>query len=86
LECRGVEATKEVQLAARKVGQDNIRLKALLRYKGVDEDTIRTWTPEKMGCGRDFWPRETCDSVTTAQSVRSFLAAIVYLLTLILLG
>jgi hypothetical protein len=46
LESEGIKATQEVQSAARKVVEDNSRLKALLRFKGVDEHTISTWTPE----------------------------------------
>jgi hypothetical protein len=46
LESEGIKATQEVQSAARKVVKDNSRLKALLRFKGVDEHTISTWTPE----------------------------------------
>jgi hypothetical protein len=46
LEADGIKATQEVQSAARKVVEDNLRLKALLRVKGVDEHTIDTWRPE----------------------------------------
>jgi hypothetical protein len=46
LQSEGVKATQEVQLSARRVVQDNLRLKALLRSKGVDEHTINTWTPD----------------------------------------
>jgi hypothetical protein len=46
LQFEGIKATKEVQLSARRVVEDNLRLKALLRFKGVNEETINTWTPE----------------------------------------
>lgn len=44
LEQHGVQATIEVQLAARKVAQENARLLELLRHVGVDESTIGSWT------------------------------------------
>jgi hypothetical protein len=46
LQSEGIKATQEVQLSARRVVEDNLRLKALLRFKGVDDHTINTWTPE----------------------------------------
>lgn len=46
LQYEGIKATQEVQLSARRVVEDNLRLKALLRFEGVDEHTINTWTPE----------------------------------------
>ncbi len=39
----GVQATKEVQLAAQSVLKENIRLRQLLRHQGVDEYTISSW-------------------------------------------
>lgn len=39
----GVQATKEVQLAAQRVLKENIRLRQLLRHQGVDEYTISSW-------------------------------------------
>ena len=42
----GIQATREVQLAARRVARENVRLRQLLRHKGVDEDTISTWIRE----------------------------------------
>jgi hypothetical protein len=39
-----VQATKEVQLSARKVVKDNARLKALLRHVGVEDHVIESWT------------------------------------------
>jgi hypothetical protein len=46
LQSEGIKATQEVQLSTRRVVEDNLRLKALLRFEGVDEHTINTWTPE----------------------------------------
>jgi hypothetical protein len=34
---------REVQLAAQKVANDNSRLRALLRFKGVEEKVIESW-------------------------------------------
>jgi hypothetical protein len=45
LRAEGVQATKDVQLSARKVVEDNERLKALLRHVGVEDHLIETWTP-----------------------------------------
>ncbi|KAH7412701.1 hypothetical protein BKA64DRAFT_637393 [Cadophora sp. MPI-SDFR-AT-0126] len=45
LRIEGVQVTKEVQLSARKVVEDNTRLKALLRHVGVEDSVIETWTP-----------------------------------------
>jgi hypothetical protein len=46
LQARGVQATKEVQQSARRVVEENVRLKALLRYVGVNDFMIETWTPD----------------------------------------
>lgn len=43
LQHEGVQATIEVQLSARKVVQENQRLRALLRHVRVDEETINSW-------------------------------------------
>jgi hypothetical protein len=43
LQSQGVQATQEVQLSARKVVEDNARLKALLRHVGVEDHVIETW-------------------------------------------
>lgn len=54
LQNESVRATQEVQMSARKVVEDNARLKALLRHVGVEDHVIETWTPfdkEKL-CGR----------------------------------
>jgi hypothetical protein len=48
LQDKGVQATKEVQQSARRVVEDNARLKALLRYVGVNDYTIETWTPDAI--------------------------------------
>ena len=48
LQSRGVQATREVQFSARKVVADNARLKALLRYVGVDDQAIETWAPDNV--------------------------------------
>jgi hypothetical protein len=48
LQSQGVQVTREVQLSARKVVADNARLKALLRYVGVDDQVIETWTPDDV--------------------------------------
>ena len=45
LQSQGVQATKEVQQSARKVVEDNVRLKALLRHLGINDHVIETWTP-----------------------------------------
>jgi preprotein translocase subunit SecD len=45
LQVKGVQATKEVQQSARRVVEDNARLKALLRHVGVTDYMIETWTP-----------------------------------------
>jgi hypothetical protein len=47
LQKQGVQATQEVQHSARKVVEDNVRLKALLQHVGVDDHVIETWTPSK---------------------------------------
>jgi hypothetical protein len=49
LQSRGVQATQEVQLSARKVVEENARLKALLRHVGVEDHVIETWTPDSTG-------------------------------------
>jgi hypothetical protein len=46
LQDKGVQATKEVQQSARRVIEDNARLKALLRHVGVNDYMIETWIPE----------------------------------------
>lgn len=48
LQAQGVQATKEVQQSARRVVEDNMRLKALLRYVGVNDYMIETWTPDAI--------------------------------------
>lgn len=40
-----MQATQEVQLSARKVVEDNVRLKALLQHVGIADHVIETWTP-----------------------------------------
>lgn len=49
LQSRGVQATQEVQLSARKVVEENARLKALLRHVGVEDHMIETWKPDSTG-------------------------------------
>jgi hypothetical protein len=46
LQSRAVQATQEVQLSARKVVEENARLKALLRHVGVEDHVIETWKPD----------------------------------------
>ena len=46
LQSRGVQATQEVQLSARKVVEENARLKGLLRHVGVEDHVIETWKPD----------------------------------------
>jgi hypothetical protein len=48
LQDKGVQATKEVQQSARRVVEDNSRLKALLRHVGVNDYMIETWTPDAI--------------------------------------
>lgn len=79
LESEGIKATQEVQAAARKVVEDNLRLKALLRCKGVDEHTINTWTPEGIKSRSSIVTNQT--SITTVCHIRS-LAAFILRLTL----
>ncbi|KAH9216590.1 hypothetical protein DL95DRAFT_522669 [Leptodontidium sp. 2 PMI_412] len=40
---QGVQATIEVQLSARRVARENVRLRQLLRYFGVDENVVHSW-------------------------------------------
>jgi hypothetical protein len=80
LETEGIKATQEVQAAARKVVEDNLRLKALLRFKGVDEDTIETWRPE---CAIKATPTATCEKRLTSVSLIRCIAAIVSVLSLL---
>lgn len=47
---RGIEATKEVQLAARKVAAENGRLRELLRLAGFADEDIDVWTKREQ-CG-----------------------------------
>lgn len=49
LQSQGVQATKEVQVSARKVVEENARLKALLRHTGVPDHVIETWKPMAAG-------------------------------------
>ena len=43
LEQEGVQAAIEIQLSARKVAEENKRLRRLLRHVGVHEETINSW-------------------------------------------
>ncbi|KAH8672052.1 hypothetical protein BGZ60DRAFT_527486 [Tricladium varicosporioides] len=45
LQVQGVQATKEVQVSARRVVEDNVRLRALLSCIGVEDHVIETWRP-----------------------------------------
>ena len=60
LKCQGVQATQEVQRSARKVAEDNTRLRALLRHVGVAEHVIETWqfpdnsTTLRTGCEENW--------------------------------
>jgi hypothetical protein len=40
---QGVQATKEVQLSARRVAQENVLLRDLLRQQGVDDNVVDSW-------------------------------------------
>lgn len=42
-ERNGVEATQDMQRAARKVASDNLRLRALLAHKGVSQESVDTY-------------------------------------------
>jgi hypothetical protein len=46
LQQEGVQATIEIQMSARKVAQENERLKKLLRHVGVEEEAINSWATE----------------------------------------
>jgi hypothetical protein len=46
---KGVEITQEVQASARKVVEDNKRLRALLQQVGIPDHVIETWTPNVTG-------------------------------------
>lgn len=61
-------------MSARRVVEDNIRLRALLRFKGVDDETINTWTPEERKREQKPLPREDCDILQVDKPVR-FLAS-----------
>ncbi|KAG0133624.1 hypothetical protein HOY82DRAFT_584408 [Tuber indicum] len=43
LEAQGVQATVEMQVSARRVAEENERLRKLLRAIGVDEDVVNGW-------------------------------------------
>ena len=47
LEQEGVQAAIEIQLSARKVAEENKRLRRLLRHVGVHEETINSWDSER---------------------------------------
>lgn len=51
---QGVQATKEVQLAARQVAQENAKLRLLLKRIGYTECTINAWVKE----GKDMHSEE----------------------------
>ncbi len=60
---KGVQATKEVQLAAQRVARENVRLRELLRQSGFDDERIDTFLQGKQpGCGT------TNSGTATAQS------------------
>jgi hypothetical protein len=69
LQSEGIKATLEVQAAARKVFDDNLRLKALLRSAGIDEPTINTGTPR--GAISNPSPAEGQSTSTTVCLVRA---------------
>lgn len=69
LQSEGIKATLEVQAAARKVFEDNLRLKALLRSAGIDEPTINTGTPR--GAISNPSPAEGQSTSTTVCLVRA---------------
>jgi hypothetical protein len=62
-------------VSARRVVQDNIRLRALLHYKGVDDDTIDTWTPEGIKREQESLCREGCDLLEAVKPVRFLVAS-----------
>ncbi|KAJ9645073.1 hypothetical protein H2199_003077 [Coniosporium tulheliwenetii] len=45
---QGIQATKEVQLSARRVAQENISLRLLLRQQGVDDVTVDAWVQKAL--------------------------------------
>lgn len=47
---QGVQATKQVQLAAQRVVRENIRLRELLRLAGFDDEDLDVWTL-RTDCG-----------------------------------
>merc|ERR1712098_453411 len=59
LQSQGVQATQEVQLSARKVVDDNGRLRALLRHVGVSDHVIDTWKPNAVNQSAE--KRSGCD-------------------------
>jgi hypothetical protein len=40
---KGVQATKEVQIAAQRVARENVLLRQLLRYQGIDNNVVDSW-------------------------------------------
>lgn len=46
LQSQGIQATQEVQSSARKVVEENARLRALLRHVGVEDHVVNNWTPD----------------------------------------
>lgn len=54
---QGVQATKEVQLAAQRVSKQNVRLRELLRRTGFDDGFIDAWVRQD-DCGNCDQPRQ----------------------------
>ncbi|PVH77933.1 hypothetical protein DL98DRAFT_573486 [Cadophora sp. DSE1049] len=69
LQSQGVQATQEVQMSARKVVEDNVRLRALLQHIGVADHVIDTWKPNSVGRAAEH--RSTCEKKCTGASKRS---------------
>ncbi|KAH8587408.1 hypothetical protein B0O99DRAFT_400201 [Bisporella sp. PMI_857] len=70
---QGVQATKEVQLSARKVARENARLRQLLRYVGVDDNVVHSWIQQDENGISDTivcnkWSHEGTAHVTLPQS------------------
>lgn len=68
----GIQATKEVQLSARAVVRENVRLRQLLRHVNVDENTINSWTQQDVDnvVGLDSRLRKACLLTTPSDPVR----------------
>jgi hypothetical protein len=71
----GIEATKEVQLSAQKVVQENKRLRQLLRNSGIDDKTVDLWisdSSEAVGEKESSRRLQKCGRSSRGQAVRMF--------------